>query len=161
MQYSHYMRFSRAREAPVRRAGAEHWLWKEKLQLENRSNAVYLLGRSIERSIAEGRVAAGKAPQLLLRETLDPSPFFRTVAAESPLSIYDKLPSVAYRNPEVKGQRRAYIAPWASSCLQLTDEVPLLSPSKAKFTREREEERLLTLRRQRDVSMRLSMASKS
>ena len=156
------MKFSQAREAPVRRAGAEHRLWKEKLQLENRSNAVYSLGRSIERSIAEGRVAALKAPQLLLREPQDSSLFLHTVDSmpSSPLSIYDKLPSVAYRNPEVKGLRRAYVAPWASSRLQLSDEIPLLSPSKP--TKDREEvERLLSLRRQRDVSMRLSMASKS
>ncbi len=81
---------------------------------------------------------------------------------ESPISIYDKLPSVAYRNPEVRGLRRAYVAPWATSYLQLTDEVPTHQTSKQKLYVEREGvERLIALRKQRDTSLRLSMASKT
>ena len=111
--------------------------------------------------MAEGRVDVLKATEVLDRE--DSGLFLRTMKdRESPVvSIYEKLPSIAYRNPEMRGLRRAYNAPWASSCLKITDEVPLYSPIRSRFDIGMEErERRIAKRRQREVVKRLSMASK-
>ena len=84
----------------------------------------------MERAVAQGKVDLEKVPTLLNFER-DWSPTLpsHTEAGEA-ISIYEKFPSVGFRATGIRGQRRAYNAPWASTHIRLCDSPTHFRPSK-------------------------------
>ena len=127
------MKFARAKLTPLHRIGAEHLSWKRQMALETRSNLVYFLSSSLERSFQAGIISAAQVTSLIQPSDCLPlegfkkgkvtfSPQRQGRAVGQSLEPYQHFPTVFEDSP-VKGSRRGYNAAWTLPQLSLSQEI--------------------------------------